>query len=109
MTGKTETTAARRGRRPAVGIDEQIADAERKLLELKERKRSEEKANAEKNRKAISELIKGERLDTVDVEEWKRRIPKIKALFGLAEASGSEKPAGGKSVSDSPRQEEAVA
>jgi hypothetical protein len=36
-------------------------------------------------------------------------MPKIKALFGLTDASVSEKPAGGKSASDSPRQEEATA
>lgn len=109
MTENNQTKAVRRGRRPAVGIDEQIADAEKKLQELKDRKRQEERANAEKNRKAIGELLKGERLDSVDVEDWKKHMPKIKALFGLTDASVSEKPAGGKSASDSSRQEEATA
>ncbi|CAE6842512.1 hypothetical protein [Paraburkholderia aspalathi] len=96
MTKQSEEMKKPRGRRPAVSIGEKIAEAERLLAQLKEQARHEEKANLEKNRKAISDLFKSERLDTIDVEEWRKVVPQVKALVGLAVPSESEQPAADK-------------
>lgn len=99
MTTQTEQTKKPRGRRPAVSISERIAEAEKHLATLKEQARREERENLEKNRKAISDLFKTERLDTVDVEQWRKVLPKLKALVGMAASSASESPAADKGAS----------
>jgi hypothetical protein len=81
------------GRRAGVSIDEQIAETQKRLEALKEKKRLEERAALEKNRKAIGDLFKAERLDTVDVEVWRSVLPKVKELLGLKAESDSEPPA----------------
>ena len=84
MTQETGKEKKRAGRRPAASIDEQIAEAARRLEELREKKKAEDRATIEKNRKAIGDLIRSERLDGVDVEDWRRALPKLKALLGVA-------------------------
>ena len=96
MTKQTEQTKKPRGRRPAASIVEKIAETEKLLAQLKEQARREERENLDKNRKAISDLFKVERLDTIDVEEWRKVVPRLKALVGLAASSGSEPPAADK-------------
>jgi hypothetical protein len=90
MTAQTEQAKKPRGRRPAVSINEKIAEAEKHLQQLKEQARREERENLDKNRKAISDLFKSERLDTIDVEQWRKVLPKLRSLVGLATSSDSE-------------------
>jgi hypothetical protein len=96
MTKQTEQTKKPRGRRPAASIVEKIAETEKLLAQLKEQARREERENLDKNRKAISDLFKAERLDTIDVEQWREVVPRLKALVGLAASSASEPPAADK-------------
>ncbi|MCX4151006.1 MULTISPECIES: hypothetical protein [Paraburkholderia] len=76
-----------------MSLDEQIAETQRRLEALREKKRVEEKNALGKNRKAIGDLFKAERLDTVDVEVWRKALPKVKALLGMAAESESDPPA----------------
>ncbi|ANB78006.1 hypothetical protein AYM40_37215 (plasmid) [Paraburkholderia phytofirmans OLGA172] len=98
MTTKTEAPKKPRGRRPAASITEKIAETEKLLASLREQARREERENLDKNRKAISDLLKSERLDTIDVEVWRNVVPQLKALVGLAASSESEQPAAEKSA-----------
>ena len=66
---------------------EKIADMEKQLAALREQARREERENVEKNRKAIFDLFKSERLDVIGVDEWKKVVPQVKALLGV-KASG---------------------
>ena len=76
------------GRRKAGSLEEEIAAQEEKLRRLREKKRREDAARLERNRKAILELIRAERLDTVDAEKWRAALPAIKRV--LSEESVSE-------------------
>lgn len=96
MTTKSESAKKPRGRRPGVSITEKIAEAEKLLATLKEQARREERETLEKNRKAISDLFRSERLDTIEVEVWRHVVPQLKALVGLVAASDSEPPAADK-------------
>lgn len=81
---KQDTTEKKpRGRRPALSTAEKIADMEKQLAALRDLARREERENVEKNRKAIFDLFKSERLDVIAVDDWKKVMPKIKALLGV--------------------------
>jgi hypothetical protein len=89
MGQQNEKDAKRAGRRAGLSLDQQIAEAMKRVEALRDRKKAEDKAALEKNRKAISDLFKVERLDTVDVEMWRKELVKVKALLGLtAESDG---------------------
>lgn len=90
MSQQTETNAKPRGRRPAASLAERIAEAERNLASLREQQKREEKENLEKNRKAILDLFRSERLDAIPVERWKELVPQLKALIGDGTQSGSD-------------------
>jgi hypothetical protein len=89
MTERTNTDKKPRGRRPAASIAERIAKAEKELVALREMQRREERENLEKNRKAILDLFKAERLDIVAIEDWKRVVPQLRALVGAETANDS--------------------
>ncbi|MGR9587113.1 hypothetical protein [Pandoraea sputorum] len=72
-----------RGRGRAVSIDAKIAEVEEQLKALKEKKRLEDKAALDKNRKAILDLCKSEGVDTVDVASWQKAMPQIRKLLGV--------------------------
>jgi Spy/CpxP family protein refolding chaperone len=72
-----------RGRGRAVSIDAKIAEVEEQLKALKEKKRLEDKAALEKNRKAILDLFKSEGIDTVEVGSWHKAMPQIRKLLGV--------------------------
>ncbi|WP_193727070.1 hypothetical protein [Burkholderia sp. BE17] len=90
MNQQTDTSAKPRGRRPAASLAERIAEAERHLAGLREQQKREEKENLEKNRKAILDLFRSERLDVIPVERWKELVPQLKALVGDGSPSGSD-------------------
>ncbi|WP_454875160.1 hypothetical protein [Paraburkholderia xenovorans] len=87
MSKQDVTEKKPRGRRPALSTAEKIADMEKQLAALREQARREERENVEKNRKAIFDLFKSERLDVIGVDEWKKVVPQVKALLGV-KASG---------------------
>lgn len=68
------------GRKPK-SLDAEIAAAEAKLRKLQDRQKEQQKKERDKNQKAVLELIKAEKLDTVSPELWSRAMPKIKALL----------------------------
>ncbi len=64
-------------------LDEEIAHQREKLRKLEERQREQQRREREKNQKAVLELIKAERLDTVPAERWRAVMPKLKALLAV--------------------------
>jgi hypothetical protein len=84
-------------------LDEQIAEAMKRVEALRDRKKAEDKAALGKNRKAISDLFKVERLDTVDVEMWRKELVKVKALLGLTAESESDPPSVPSAAKEDPR------
>ena len=107
MTEKVNSEKKPRGRRPAVSIAERIAETEKLLASLREQQRREERENVEKNRKAILDLFKAERLDLIPVDEWKKVVPQLRALVGAGSTGGS--PATGADSARTGQQEQAKA
>jgi Spy/CpxP family protein refolding chaperone len=64
-------------------IDDEISAQREKLKKLEERKRDQERKEKEKNTKAVAELIKTEKLDSVSSEMWKAAMPAIKAALKM--------------------------
>lgn len=108
MTEKTSADKKPRGRRPAASIAERIAETEKLLVALREQQRREDRENVERNRKAILDLFKAERLDLIGVEEWKKVMPQLRALVG-AGASGEIPAAESASAPAAPKAEAAPA
>jgi hypothetical protein len=93
----SETKPNRPGRRGR-STTEKIAELEQQLRQLREQERKELAQKIERNRKVIFDLFRVERLDTVEVEMWRRHLPKIKALLGLSTAAAGESATAGKSA-----------
>jgi Spy/CpxP family protein refolding chaperone len=90
---EAETASARTARK-ARTLDEEIAHQREKLRKLEERQREQQRREREKNQKAVHELIKAERLDTVPAERWRAVMPKLKALL-VVEPEPVKKPQAG--------------
>lgn len=67
--------------RPSRSLDEEIEIQARRLEELREKKRKQEREALDRNAKAIAALLKSEQLDQIPVETWKRALPQVKALL----------------------------
>ncbi len=80
--------------RKARTLDEEIVHQREKLRKLEERQREQQRREREKNQKAVLELIKAERLDTVPAERWRTVMPKLKALLAVDQESGKKPQAG---------------
>ncbi|MYZ52470.1 hypothetical protein [Malikia spinosa] len=80
--------------RKARTLDEEIAHQREKLRKLEERQREQQRREREKNQKAVLELIKAERLDTVPAERWRAAMPKLKALLAVEPEPGKMPQAG---------------
>jgi Spy/CpxP family protein refolding chaperone len=80
--------------RKARTLDEEIAHQREKLRKLEERQREQQRREREKNQKAVLELIKAERLDTVPAEGWRAVMPRLKALL-VVEPEQVKKPQAG--------------
>ncbi|MDN4571894.1 hypothetical protein DBB29_24865 [Pandoraea cepalis] len=72
-----------RGRGRAASIDDKIAEVEEMLKGLKEKKRQEDRAAIDKNRKGILDLFKSEGMDVVDVAVWQKITPQLRKLLGM--------------------------
>lgn len=78
MTGKK--TSAKPGR-PSRTLDEEIAAAAERLAALRNRKRDSERAERERNQKAIIALIKAEGLDEIHSDAWREAAPKLREVL----------------------------
>ena len=74
--------------RKARTLDEEIAHQREKLRKLEERQREQQRREREKNQKAVLELIKAERLDTVPAERWRAVMPKLKVVLAVEPEPG---------------------
>ena len=90
---EAETASARTARK-ARTLDEVIAHQREKLRKLEERQREQQRRERERNQKAVLELIKAERLDTVLAERWRAVMPKLKALLAVDPEPGKKPQAG---------------
>ena len=77
---EAENASVRTARKPRT-LDEEIAHQREKLRKLEERQREQQRRERERNQKAVFELIKAERLDTVPAERWGVVMPRLKALL----------------------------
>ena len=79
-----ETKTANKGGRPSRSLEDEIALAEERLNALRERKRQQERAERERNQKAIVALIRSEGLDDVSAEVWRAALPKLREALKSA-------------------------
>ena len=77
----SEAKTAPKGGRKARTLEEEIAAQRDKLRKLEERQREQQRKERERNTKAVLELIRTEKLDTVPAEQWKAAMPTIKAAL----------------------------
>lgn len=64
-------------------IEEEIALKREQLKELERKYADIRKKAKEKNIRAVTELLGGEGLFDVTVEQWKERLPEIKKALGV--------------------------
>lgn len=83
---ESTTQAPRKGR----SLEEEIAATAAKLRKLQEQQKEQQKRDREKNLKAVTDLIKAERLDLVPADQWKAAMPKLKSLLGVEKAEKAE-------------------
>ncbi|MEN9473600.1 MAG: hypothetical protein RIS48_320 [Pseudomonadota bacterium] len=88
-----QTTSVKTARK-ARTLDEEIAHQREKLRKLEERQREQQRREREKNQKAVLELIKAERLDTVPADRWRAVMPRLKALLAVDQEPVKKPPAG---------------
>ncbi|PRD67293.1 hypothetical protein C6P61_17135 [Malikia spinosa] len=86
---EAETTSVKPARK-ARTLDEEIAHQREKLRKLEERQREQQRREREKNQKAVLELIKAERLDTVPAERWRAVMPKLKVVLAMEPDPGKK-------------------
>ena len=85
-----EETGSVKTARKARTLDEEIAHQREKLRKLEERQREQQRREREKNQKAVLELIKAERLDTVPAERWRAVMPKLKVVLAMEPDPGKK-------------------
>ena len=88
-----QTTSVKTARK-ARTLDEEIAHQREKLRKLEERQREQQRRERERNQKAVLDLIKAERLDTVPAERWGAVMPRLKALLAVDQEPVKKPPAG---------------
>ena len=76
----SETTNPKPSRK-AKTLGEEIAAQREKLRKLGKQQREQQRKERERNQKAVMELIKTERLDTIPSNLWREAMPKIRALL----------------------------
>ena len=83
-----DATNDTKGGRKVRTLDEEIAAQREKLKKLEDKQREIQRKDREKNQKAVLELIKAEKLDTISADQWRAAMPAIKAalLVNPAEA-----------------------
>jgi Spy/CpxP family protein refolding chaperone len=81
MSEIQQATERKKGGRPSRSTEEEIEVTRTKLRELEEKQRREAKAKAEKNSKAVGELLRAHKLDQVSIERWKARLSEIATVL----------------------------
>jgi Spy/CpxP family protein refolding chaperone len=76
-----DATNDTKGGRKVRTLDEEIAAQREKLKKLEDKQREIQRKDREKNQKAVLELIKAEKLDTVSADQWRAAMPAIKAAL----------------------------
>lgn len=76
----TQQTTKPRGRK-ARTLQEEITATAEKLRKLQERQKEIERKERARNQKAVLELIKSEKLDSIPIEQWRQAIETIKAAL----------------------------
>jgi hypothetical protein len=106
MSATTQGTQGKKGK----SLDEEIAAAQERLTKLMNQKREKERKDLERNQKAITTLLRTEKLDTVPVEKWTEALPGLRRLLKVEEAKGarasapaSGPPAGGAPAGSAPK------
>lgn len=67
----------------SMSLDEEILKAAEKLKSLQEKQKKKNRRDQERTQKAISDLIRREKLDTVSIELWEAALPEIRKLLPL--------------------------
>ncbi|MCC7007144.1 MAG: hypothetical protein IT497_10960 [Ottowia sp.] len=67
--------------RKAKTLEDEIAIARDKLKRLEEKQREQQKKWRGKNQKAVLELIRSEKFDSIDIKQWKSKIADLKLLL----------------------------
>jgi hypothetical protein len=95
----TEQKRNSKAGRPSRTLEQEIAAAGQRLLQLKSKKREEDKRELERNQKAILALLRSAGLDAIAADTWQAVLPKLTELLtgdkkGKPQkaASGQEKP-----------------
>jgi len=101
MSATTQGTQGKKGK----SLDEEIAAAQERLTKLMNQKREKERKDLERNQKAITTLLRTEKLDTVPVERWTEALPGLRRLLKVEEAKGSRAaaPAGSTPAGSAPK------
>lgn len=76
-----DATNDTKGGRKVRTLDEEIAAQREKLKKLEDKQRELQRKDREKNQKAVLELIKAEKLDTVSADQWRAAMSAIKAAL----------------------------
>lgn len=85
-----------RGRpaKSARSLEEEIAEAEARLLALRQRQEEERlQREREVNQQTILALVRDEGLDAAPVERWQAVLPKLRQLLKLEAPAGAKAPA----------------
>lgn len=85
-------------------LDDEIAALQERLARLQSQKREKERKELERNQKAITALLRSEKLDTVPIEKWTEALPALRKLLKVAAPNG----ASSSPPLPSPRPEQAV-
>jgi Spy/CpxP family protein refolding chaperone len=81
MSESQQMVEPRKGGRPSRSIEEEIEVTRTKLRELEDRQRRDAKAKAEKNSKAVSDLLRARKLDQVPIEIWRAKLSEIATVL----------------------------
>ncbi len=71
-------------------LDEEIAAQLEKLRKLQERQREVQKKERERNQRAVLEILRTEKLDSVSADRWLEALPKIKEILATHQTSGKD-------------------
>ncbi len=77
------SAAVERSARTPKSIDDEIAKAKEKLRRLEEQRRESVRKAAERNERAIVELMRAEKLNEIPVEQWKAAMGALRAALGV--------------------------
>jgi hypothetical protein len=84
---RTDESNAEDARRERKSLEDKIRETEEQLRRLQAKKREADKAEQERNDRAIRALLRTEKLDAVPADTWKAAMAGIRAALRAAGAS----------------------